>query len=103
MHILSKEEFIEFAMYIVENEFYDANPDIQGAYDVEVAWDFETEDGYKALFFVPKVQDDIYYEFTYNKEKHEGLFNIFKRRSSMKFDSLDIEYYFNLEGEEEGK
>lgn len=96
---LTTQEFIDLAKHIVENEFYDANPDIQGAYDVSVVWFCKTLQNKKILLCVPNVNDDKYYEVTYNGDMHEMYFDIYKKQANIKFDPYDVEYYF--EGEDD--
>ena len=97
---LTTMEFLDLAKYIVENEFYDSHPDINGAYDVAIIRDFDLPETKEALLCVPKAGDDRYYEVVYYKAKHELLFTVYKKQTSMKFDSYDIEYYFMGEDEE---
>lgn len=101
--IKSVQDFIDFAKYIVEGEFYDANPDIAGVHDVVVVWFCKTLQNMKALLCVPSVKDGKYYEVTFNGDMQEVYFDVYRKQQNMKFDSGDLDYYFNLEGEEEGK
>ena len=93
------QDFIDLAKYITESELYDANPDIQGAHDVAVVWFCKTLQNMKALLCVPSVQDGKYYEATYNGDKDELYFDVYKKQMNMKFDSGDIDYYLGR-GEE---
>ena len=96
---MQTQDFIDLAKYITESELYDANPDIQGAHDVAVVWLCKTLQNMKALLCVPSVQDGKYYEVTYNGDKDELYFDVYKKQMNMKFDSRDIDYYLGR-GEE---
>lgn len=96
---MQTQDFIDLAKYITESELYDSNPDIQGAHDVVVVWFCKTLQNMKALLCVPSVQDGKYYEVTYNGDKDELYFDVYKKQMNMKFDSGDIDYYLGR-GEE---
>lgn len=94
------DEFIPFATSLVANEFYDANPDIEGEREVAVVWFCKTLQNMKALLCVPSVRDGKYYEVTYNGDENEVYFDIYKKQLNLKFESDDIEYFFSEAVEE---
>lgn len=86
---MESKEFIELCKEKVANYFNDNVDRTDDVFittdDVFIVWYCKTLQNHKALLSTP-ISDGMYYEITYNGDKHELYFDAYKKWKNIKFD-----------------